>query len=199
MNFLAHFYLSENKPKIIVGNFLGDFITRKQRENIEQEILQGVFLHYAIDDFTDRHHLVKQGRETLFAHFGKYAAVITDVYLDYFLAKKWQSFCKTPLPEFAEMVYTTLETHQELFDLKAKMTYEHMRKNNWLTNYAKREGIERTMQGLSQRANHENKVFDAAAYLFDNEFFWENIFDRFFPELEIFCAESLRKIISEKF
>ncbi|MEO0404681.1 MAG: DUF479 domain-containing protein, partial [Bacteroidota bacterium] len=32
MNFLAHFYLSQSDEKILVGNFLGDFVKGKAHE-----------------------------------------------------------------------------------------------------------------------------------------------------------------------
>jgi acyl carrier protein phosphodiesterase len=189
LNFLAHFYLSEHQPKIIVGNFLGDFLTSKLRETLEKDIQKGIFLHYDIDEFTDKHALVKAGNERLATHFGKYSSVVSDIYFDYFLAKDWQKYEKMPLAEFAQKVYGILENHQELFNLKARLTFEHMRKHNWLLHYAQYEGISRTLHGLSRRASHLNSLEKAGIYLQNDADYWQKLFDEFFPELRLFCQK----------
>ena len=54
MNFLAHIYLSGNNSKIMVGNFIGDFVKgRNLLEQFEPEIAKGIELHRAIDEYTD--------------------------------------------------------------------------------------------------------------------------------------------------
>jgi acyl carrier protein phosphodiesterase len=189
LNFLAHFYLSEHQPKIIVGNFLGDFVTTKSRENLDKEIQNGVFLHYEIDDFTDKHALVKAGNERLSKHFGKYASVVSDIYFDYFLAKDWEKYEKMPLPVYAETVYAILENYRVLFNLKASLTFEHMKKHNWLLHYAQIEGINRTLTGLSRRATHLNSLEKAGAFLQIDADYWQKLFDEFFEDLILFCKK----------
>ena len=59
MNFLAHIYLSDDHPKIMVGNFIGDFVKGKNfREQFEPDIARGIELHRIIDVFTDSHPVV---------------------------------------------------------------------------------------------------------------------------------------------
>ena len=66
MNFLAHIYLSNEHPKIMVGNFIGDFVKGKHfSDQFEPEIAKGIELHRAIDEFTDRHPVVHQSKNRL--------------------------------------------------------------------------------------------------------------------------------------
>ena len=55
MNFLAHSYLSGSDQKILVGNFIGDFVKGKQYENYDDSIQKGIILHREIDYYTDKH------------------------------------------------------------------------------------------------------------------------------------------------
>jgi acyl carrier protein phosphodiesterase len=51
MNFLAHIYLSNNDPKIMVGNFIGDFVKgRNFSDRFEPQIARGIALHRLIDE-----------------------------------------------------------------------------------------------------------------------------------------------------
>src|SRR5690606_39969566 len=63
-------------PKILVGNFIGDFVRGDIASRFEPEIVQGIYLHREIDDFTDSHPSVKAAQELLKPQFGRYALVI---------------------------------------------------------------------------------------------------------------------------
>ena len=71
MNFLAHIYLSNDHPKIMVGNFIGDFVKGKHFSDLfEPEIVRGIELHRVIDEYTDRHEIVRQTRLNFFLNSG---------------------------------------------------------------------------------------------------------------------------------
>ncbi len=60
MNFLAHLYLSADDPEIQLGNFIGDFVRgRDLSSRFSPGIVKGISLHREIDEFTDRHPIVK--------------------------------------------------------------------------------------------------------------------------------------------
>ena len=82
MNFLAHAFLSFNEEKILVGNFIADFVKGKQIKDFEEDIISGILLHREIDYFTDSHPLVKAGQSYLRPKFGHYSTVITDIFFD---------------------------------------------------------------------------------------------------------------------
>ena len=91
MNFLAHAYLSGDNPKILVGNFIGDFVKGSDlRERYDSSIAYGIELHRMIDTFTDSHPVVMNSKIRLRETYRHYAPVIVDMYYDHFLAAGWQ-------------------------------------------------------------------------------------------------------------
>jgi len=87
MNFLAHLYLSGESEKIMVGNFMADYVKGRKFENYKDEIRKGILLHRSIDSYTDSHPLVSQSGQYFRGTYRKYSAVITDLIYDHFLAK----------------------------------------------------------------------------------------------------------------
>ncbi|MEJ0028951.1 MAG: hypothetical protein WDO15_00545 [Bacteroidota bacterium] len=87
MNFLAHLSLSDNEPKLMLGNFMGDFVKgRNLASKFEPLIVSGIELHRAIDHFTDTHKVVQQSKKRLDGKYGHYSGVIVDVFFDHFLS-----------------------------------------------------------------------------------------------------------------
>ena len=81
MNFLAHIYLSGDYPKLMIGNFIGDFVKgRNLLEQFDSEIAAGIDLHRAIDEYTDSHPVVTQSKNRLRPSYRHYAPVIVDMY-----------------------------------------------------------------------------------------------------------------------
>ena len=63
MNVLAHIYLSGDSEKIIIGNYIGDYVKGKDYLKYPDLVRKGIILHRHIDGFTDRHPVVHPGRE----------------------------------------------------------------------------------------------------------------------------------------
>src|SRR5689334_24291046 len=81
MNFLAHIYLSGNNPRVMVGNFIGDFVKgRNLLQQFDEEVAFGIELHRSIDQYTDHHPIVKQSKTRLWPTYRHYAAVLVDVF-----------------------------------------------------------------------------------------------------------------------
>ena len=81
----------------MIGNFIADHIRGNHYKEYSNEIQQGVFLHRAIDTYTDAHAIVRKSKRRLHKRYGHYNGVIIDVFYDYFLAKNWASFSEVPL------------------------------------------------------------------------------------------------------
>ncbi len=88
MNFLAHLYLSDNQPELMVGNMIGDFVKgKKALSNYPDGICKGIMLHRKIDLFTDNHSLVFKTKHCFPQNGRRYASVVLDMLYDHFLAK----------------------------------------------------------------------------------------------------------------
>ena len=110
MNFLAHAYLSNDNPLLLVGNFMGDFVKgRDLHERFDPGIANGVELHRLIDSFTDSHPVVIESKKRLRESYRHYAPVIVDMFYDHFLASMWDNYSNLSLPEFVKRTYDLLK------------------------------------------------------------------------------------------
>ena len=193
MNFLAHLYLSGDNPKIMVGNFMGDFVKGKQAlEQFESEIVKGIELHRSIDEFTDSHTIVTQSKNRLRPKYRHYAGVIVDVFYDHFLAKNWNEYHPDLLPDFADKAYETILSFDAILPRDVKYMMPYMVKGNWLVNYSKLEGIHQALSGMARRTPFLSKMEEASHDLEKDYSDFKQEFDNFFPELKSFCEDFLR-------
>ncbi|MFD1001780.1 ACP phosphodiesterase [Ohtaekwangia kribbensis] len=193
MNFLAHLYLSGGDPEVMVGNFIGDFVKgRSLLQQFNASIVKGIELHRAIDEFTDKHAVVKQSKDRLRPTYRHYAGVIVDVFYDHYLARYWDQYHDQLLPDYAEYAYTTIEAHDAMLPEGVKRMLPYMIRGNWLVHYARIEGINRALTGMSRRTPYESRMDEAANDLqkYFNEFKAE--FELFFPELKLHAENFLK-------
>lgn len=194
MNFLAHISLSGDNPKIMVGNFIGDFVKgRNLLEQFEPEIARGIALHRAIDEFTDSHPIVTVSKNRLRPTYRHYSAVIVDMFYDHLLAKNWEQYYTDFLPDFAERSYHTLEKFHHILPEGVKFMLPYMTKGNWLVNYARMEGIERALTGMARRSKHESKMELAVEDLKKNYDDFTQEFSIFYPQLQAFSKNWLEQ------
>lgn len=187
MNFLAHIYLSGNDPQLTIGNFIGDFVKGGSLTGqYEPQVIKGVALHRAIDEYTDSHQVVQKSKDRLRPKYRHYSGVIIDMFYDYFLAKNWDHFHKTSLPEFAERFYLLLKENEEMLPLKAQRMMPFMEKGNWLVNYGKKEGLHRALSGMARRTSFDSRMDESIVELSKYETEFENEFFEFFPALVTF-------------
>lgn len=190
LNYLAHLYLSNNQPLIMVGNFIADHVKGRQIEVFPEEIKAGILLHRRIDAFTDSHPVVEESKTRLRPQFRKYAPVIADIYYDHFLARDWDRYHTQSLDEFAANAYTLMNSHAEIIPPRALHMLGFMEKQNWLKNYGSLEGLHRALNGLSKRTAFESGMEHATAFLEENYAAFESDFNAFFPELINFSKSS---------
>ena len=185
MNFLAHIFLSGDKPKIMVGNFIGDFVKgRNLSGRFEPEIARGIELHRAIDEFTDSHEIVRQSKNRLRPKYRHYAPVIVDVFYDHLLAHNWSTYHPVPLPDFAAHAYGILHEHHASLPEEVKQMLPYMEKGNWLVNYGRIEGIQRALTGMSRRTRFDSKMDESVNDLLQHYDDFNKEFELFFPELK---------------
>lgn len=101
MNYLAHIFLSGSNRKVQLGNFVGDAVKGSSYKNYPPDIAKGIQLHRAIDDYTDHHPAVCEVVHRLQPEFGRYSGVLLDIYFDYLLASRFESFSGVSLRRFS--------------------------------------------------------------------------------------------------
>lgn len=194
MNFLAHQHLSFSQKPIMVGNFIADTLKGKSYRRLPTEIQEGVLLHRFIDNYTDSHPLILQGRKLLYPHFRKYAGVVQDVFFDHFLAKNWQEYHESPLKIFVQLVYDVMAESEHIFNERASRTFRFMSQQNWLESYANLSGIDQALSGLSRRAIYQSNMENAMPALIEHGEDLEKDFREFYPQLQKESLKHLSKI-----
>ncbi len=192
MNFLAHLYLSGENQKIMVGNFMGDFVKGKTyRQQYDHEIVTGIELHRYIDEFTDSHAVVSQSKNRLRPKYRHYSGVIVDVFYDHFLAHNFGTFHRQPLPEFVQQCYNTITVHAPILPAELNHMMPYMISGNWLLHYSQTEGIHRALSGMAQRTSYPSKMDEAIAELNAHYDDFNTEFLTFFPQLKESCRQFL--------
>ncbi|MCI1187631.1 acyl carrier protein phosphodiesterase [Hymenobacter sp. DH14] len=200
MNFLAHLFLSgapgtARYADVLLGNFIADSVPGRQLENYAPGVQAGIRLHRAIDTFTDQHPVVRRSTQRLReAGYGKYAGVISDMFLDHFLARNFPEFSAEPLSDFARRVYALLQTREAEMPPRVPQMLFYMAQHNWLLGYAEPAGIARALSGLSRRASAGSGMETAATELVANYAAYEADFREFFPQLQKHVAALLAEV-----
>lgn len=190
MNFLAHVYLSGDDTQLMIGNFIADFVKgRNLGDRYNAEIMRGIELHRAIDEFTDQHDVVQNSKDRLRPKYRHYSGVIVDMYYDHFLAKNWEDFHYLPLDDFAQQFYGLLDEHKSLLPEGVQRMMPYMIRGNWFLNYAYKEGIHRALSGMSRRTPFDSKMDEAVIDLTRHYELFENEFKEFFPILKSFSEK----------
>lgn len=186
MNFLSHIYLSGNSEGLLIGNFIADSVKGSAFLDFPPEVQKGILLHRKIDTYTDAHQIVELSKVRLREKYKKYASVIVDIYYDHFLAANWGDYSEISLDDYTQKVYRIINQHKHTFPHKSQLFTKYMLEYNILSAYARMEGIERVLQGMSRRATFESGMELAIHDLKEHYELFEKEFKSFFPELQAY-------------
>jgi acyl carrier protein phosphodiesterase len=198
MNYLAHALLSFDKPNILIGNVISDFVKGKSKFTYPIEIQQGIHLHRLIDNFTDFHPVTAEAKKFFRSQYRLYSGAFVDIVYDHFLALDSNEFKKYGgLDNFSKTIYQSLEKDAFYFPEKFSYLFPYMKEQNWLYSYRLKEGMRKSFTGLVHRAVYL-KESDIAFKIF-NEHYEElkSCYNEFFPALKRYASESLGNLIAE--
>lgn len=194
MNYLAHAYLSFQEPEILVGNIISDFVKGKKKFDYPKNILMGIHLHRAIDQFTDQHDVTRLAKEIFRPYYRLYSGAFIDIVYDYYLANDLTKFNETQLLDFSQWVYITLDNHKQYFPERFSTMYPYMKQQNWLYNYRLRSGMEKSFGGLVRRAVYLTESEMAFRLFEENYEHLYRCYQSFFPELYHFALNQMKEI-----
>lgn len=180
----------------MVGNFIADTVKGKGFETYDEAIQKGILLHRFIDSFTDSHPITLKSRGRLYAHFGKYAGVVQDVFYDHYLALNWHEYHQTDLREYTGFIYSTLGVYRSIFNDRADRIFHFMQLQDWLGNYVHQEGIQRALTGLSRRAKFPSNMEESLPALREHGSALSSDFKAFFPSLITASQAKLKELNS---
>ncbi len=192
MNFLAHLYLSNTHPEIIIGNFIADSIKGNKIDIFSKDIQFGIKMHRAIDTFTDEHPIFRQSKRRLHDKYRLYKGVVIDIIYDHFLAKNWTTYSNIPLYNYSKGIYALLQQNYNILPPKTQHLLPYMTQQNWLYMYRNLLGIASILHDMNVRTKGMSKMNEAVVDLEDNYLIFEQDFTLFFNELQLFCTQYLQ-------
>lgn len=196
MNYLAHAYLSFNRPGLLAGNMISDFIKGKKQFLYPADIQKGIRLHRSIDAFTDAHEIVGEAKLFFKKDYGLYSSPIVDVIFDHFLASDKQLFSEPSLAGFAQQVYHQLDPFQAIFPPPFQSMFPYMKRQDWLYNYRNKEGIARSLEGLTRRARYMQDSSRAYQLFLEHYEALRNCYSEFFPHLQEHAQTTMLQLLS---
>jgi acyl carrier protein phosphodiesterase len=190
MNFLAHILLSGNNKEIQIGNFIGDIVKGNKYNNYPKQIKKGILLHRKIDYYTDNNKIVKQSIARLKPKYGRYSAVVTDIFYDYFLIKNWDKYSNVSLDTFIKQFHINVLQHYLIIPAKAKKISISIIANRWFHRYKTKDGIKEVLDKMAKYRNIPDESSFAISVLSEYENEFNNEFNDFFKEITMFldCA-----------
>lgn len=198
MNYLAHLALSGIDENIIIGNFIGDFVKGKAYLKYPKPIQNGLILHRRIDFYTDNNEHILEGIHLIAKTQGKFAPILMDMYLDYFLANNFNFYYSSTLLDFQTSMYKVIDDNYDLIPSKAKHMYDYMKVGRWLERYKTIEGLEKSLIGLSKIVKYENNMDKGINELLTYKSKLNKIFNVFYPQIVDFCEKEILKLKLDK-
>jgi acyl carrier protein phosphodiesterase len=189
MNFLAHLYFADDTADSRMGSLLGDFVKGKPDPAFSQETLHGILLHRAIDEFTDRHPIVRSSKALISPPRRRFAGIIVDICYDHCLCHHWSQYSDTSLAAFTQHTYASLESYTGFLPDPANRVIQRFIDEDWLQSYQSIEGISSVLNRVSKRLRRTNSLYGSVDELTQHYQTLNDQFLGFFPELIQFVKQ----------
>lgn len=193
MNVLAHALLAGGDRELRLGGILGDFVRGAPDESLPPRVRQGIYLHRAIDGYTDSHPDVRAARERMPAPFRRYAGILLDVWFDHCLARDFARWSDEPLESFSDRVRIELHEAEAVLPDGLKRFLSYMDANDLPAGYIDPDRVAAAFHGLSRRLSRANPVAEAMPVLLAEDGALRATFETFFPDLRAFARKWVRE------
>lgn len=192
MNWLAHLQLADLAGADLAASLLPDLVNVTTLSNLSDQQKIAIQLHQAIDRFTDAHPVVKRSKTLISPPYRRFAGILVDMFYDYCLSQVWAQYHPTPLDHFIAQSYTALLQNLSSTPEKAHRPLRYLVEQNWLGEYQTLQGIERSLQRVSQRFKRPTHLSPALIDLREQENTFIQEFQIFYPDLLTHSKQSLK-------
>ncbi|MEM7769198.1 MAG: ACP phosphodiesterase [Cyanobacteria bacterium P01_E01_bin.6] len=166
-----------------MGSLLGDFVKGKPDSRFSAETCSGIWLHRAIDEFTDRHPTVRESKALMSSQRRRFAGIIVDICYDHFLCRNWNQYSTIALSNFSEQVYASLNGYDGFLPEQANFVIQRLTTEDWLQSYQSISGISSVLNRVSKRTQRINLLYGSGEELIQNYDALNHHFMTFFPDL----------------
>ncbi|SBS30367.1 Acyl carrier protein phosphodiesterase [Marinomonas aquimarina] len=139
MNYIAHLHIAKLTHTSYAGNLLGDFPW--QPDPKQRALWQGWRLHQAIDTFVDAHPQSQRFKTLPRTGRRRFAGIVQDILMDYWLVRLWSQFDQQPFDHFAHQVVQQLSRDKPLCPERLQGMIGSLEQNNWLADLGTDWGV----------------------------------------------------------
>jgi acyl carrier protein phosphodiesterase len=186
MNYLAHVSLAEDSDEARLGALLGDFSKGLEPARLTETMVFALHEHRAIDRWFDALPEIRAEREHYPPHLRRFAGILTDVFFDHFLVKRWQDLMTVPMDSITSSLYRALEAYPEALPPRLREVAPSMAKNDWLGSYGDPRNIERALTGIASRFRRPTPLLEGLVALQDREEELDALVTATFPKVQRF-------------
>ena len=194
MNLLAHAYLSQHHPKILLGNMLGDDVKGKQIVLYPPMVRVGIQLHRYIDSYTDQQPQLSKAKDLFRPYVGLYAGALTDISMDYFLARDPAIHTYTEWQNFAQWAYQQLQYESSWHSGGFKRYFPYLKSENWFIKYRDTDFIKGSMTNLLKRTRQQEKTPFVLSAFDQHQQILKESYQAFFPLLQAYVSRMVAQL-----
>lgn len=152
MNYFAHLHIAQRTQTSYAGNLLGDFSV--QVDALPYDLLEGWRLHQKVDVMVDEHEqslvyrrMERQGRR-------RFAGIVQDIVMDYWLIRYWTHFSNEPLNQFCDDAVRHLVNDADRCPERLQKMILSLERENWLAHLGTQQGVENAIRSIMRRWRH---------------------------------------------
>ena len=184
MNYFAHLHIASITNTSWAGNLLGDFPV--DVKSLEPDLHEGWKLHQQVDIMVDSHETSLAFRATPRKGRRRFAGIVQDIAMDYWLIQYWDRFSEMPLPDFCEEALIGLVKDKHRCPERLESMIASLESNNWLSHLGTVQGVENAILSIMRRWKHGHHLQDFVDELPDIIQQTEAPFLQLYPDLLAF-------------
>lgn len=189
MNFLAHAVLAGPDPWMRLGGFLGDFVHGQPPVAWPPALRRGLYLHRAIDGFTDRHPAVVDARASFGPPYRRFAGIGLDLWFDHCLALDFARWTGLDLADYSAALLRLLCEHDAWLTPDLRRLCGYMQAHGLPAGYADPQQLQRSLLGISRRLSRANPLADMLPQLQRRSQQLQPVFEALFLDLQHYAAD----------
>ncbi|MFT2096907.1 ACP phosphodiesterase [Marinomonas sp. 2405UD66-6] len=190
MNYFAHLHIAAETDTSWLGNLLGDFPV--EPSSLDEDLLMGWRLHQQVDVMVDQHESSLAFRSMPRKGRRRFAGIVQDIAMDYWLIQYWDRFSTVPLGRFCDQAVVELSKDKERSPDRLFNMISSLEQHNWLSSLGTHEGVEKAICSIMRRWQHGHYLQDFLDELPDVIQQAEEPFLSLYPDLLDFVAEETK-------
>lgn len=197
MNYLAHSTLAESSDEARLGSLLGDFSKGLEPERLTPAMRFALEEHRAVDRWFDALPEIRAERLAYPKQLRRFSGILTDVFFDHFLVRRWQDLTEEPLPDVTSSLYRALQEHANILPPRLRSIAPSMIEHDWLGSYGDVRNIERALHGIERRMRRDTRIVEGLEVLERRGDEIEALVLRVFPMVVRFTRDRRARLQSE--